>query len=44
LRRGDLEAVERLSDYVIDRHFPDAREAETPRLALIQAVVDARPC
>ena len=22
--RGDLEAVERLSDYVIDRHFPDA--------------------
>ncbi len=33
--RGDLEAVERLSDYVIDRHFPDAREAETPRLALI---------
>ena len=38
--RGDLEAVERLSDYVIDRHFPDAREAETPRLALIQAVVE----
>ena len=32
--RGDLEAVERLSDYVIDRHFPDAREAERPRLAL----------
>jgi len=38
--RGDLEAVERLSDYVIDRHFPDAREAERPRLALIQAVVE----
>ena len=32
--RGDLEAVERLSDYVIDRQFPDARDAERPRLAL----------
>jgi protein adenylyltransferase len=38
--RGDLEAVERLSNYVIDRHFPDARDAERPRLALIQAVVE----
>ena len=38
--RGDLEAVERLSDYVIDRHFPGARDAERPRLALLQAVVE----
>ncbi len=38
--RGDLEAVERLSDYVMDRHYPDARDAERPRLALIQAVVE----
>ena len=38
--RGDLEAVERLSDYVIDRQFPDARDAERPRLALLQAVVE----
>ncbi len=38
--RGDLEAVERLSDYVIDRHFPDARDAARPRLALLQAVVE----
>ena len=38
--RGDLEAVERLSDYVIDRHFPEARDADRPRLALIQAVVE----
>ena len=38
--RGDLEAVERLSDYVIDRHFPDASDAERPRLALLQAVVE----
>jgi serine/tyrosine/threonine adenylyltransferase len=37
--RGDREAVERLSDYVIDRHFPDARDAERPRLALLQAIV-----
>src|SRR5271166_2274810 len=38
--RGDQEAVERLSDYVIDRHFPGARDAERPRLALIRAVVE----
>ena len=38
--RGDLEAVERLSDYVIDRHFPETRQAERPRLALIQSVVE----
>ncbi len=38
--RDDREAVERLSDYVIDRHFPDAREAERPHLALLQAVVE----
>jgi uncharacterized protein YdiU (UPF0061 family) len=35
--RGDRDAVERLADYVIDRHF---RDAERPRLALIQAVVE----
>jgi uncharacterized protein YdiU (UPF0061 family) len=38
--RADLEAVKRLADYVIDRHFPDARHAERPRLALLQAVVE----
>jgi serine/tyrosine/threonine adenylyltransferase len=38
--RGDREAVERLADYVIDRHFPDARDAERHSLALLQAVVD----
>ena len=38
--RGDLEAIERLSDYVIDRHFPEARDAKRPRLALIRAVVE----
>ncbi len=38
--RGDLEAVERLSDYVVHRHFPDARDAARPRLALLQAVAE----
>ena len=38
--RGDREAVERLADYVIDRHFPDTQGAERPRLALLQAVVE----
>jgi serine/tyrosine/threonine adenylyltransferase len=38
--RGDREAVERLADCVIDRHFPDARDAERPRLGLLQAVVE----
>ena len=38
--RGDLEAVECLSDYVIDRHFPDARDAGRPHLALLHAVVE----
>jgi serine/tyrosine/threonine adenylyltransferase len=38
--RGDLEAVKHLADYAIDRHFPDARHAERPRLALLQAVVE----
>ena len=38
--RGDREAVECLADYVIDRHFPDARDAERPRLPLLQAVVE----
>ena len=38
--RGDMEAVERLSDYVIDRHFPEARGSERPILALLQIVVE----
>jgi uncharacterized protein YdiU (UPF0061 family) len=38
--RGDMGAVERLSGYVIDRHFPDARASERPILALLQNVVD----
>jgi uncharacterized protein YdiU (UPF0061 family) len=38
--RGDMEAVERLSGYVIDRHFPEARDSERPSLALLQIVVE----
>jgi serine/tyrosine/threonine adenylyltransferase len=38
--RGDMEAVERLSGYVIDRHFPEARDSESPCLALLQIVVE----
>jgi uncharacterized protein YdiU (UPF0061 family) len=38
--RGDVEAIKRLADYVIDRHYPDAKDAERPYLALIQGVVE----
>ncbi|MDE8344846.1 MAG: YdiU family protein [Acidocella sp.] len=37
--RGDYDAVEALADYVIDRHYADARQAENPYLALLEAVV-----
>ena len=38
--RGDLEAIERLADYVIDRHFPGVRDAERSRFALLEAVAE----
>src|ERR1700677_94657 len=38
--RGDMEAVERLADYVIDRHFPKARDSERPYLTLLQVIVE----
>ena len=38
--RGDMEDVEHLSGYVIDRHFPEARASERPILALLQIVVE----
>jgi serine/tyrosine/threonine adenylyltransferase len=38
--RGDREAVERLAGYVIDRHFPEARDSERPILALLQSVAE----
>src|ERR1700728_3093651 len=36
--RGDFEAIKQLADFVIDRHYPDIREAEAPYLALFRAV------
>jgi protein adenylyltransferase len=36
--RGDDEAIRRLSDYVLDRHYPEAKDAQRPCLALLQAV------
>jgi serine/tyrosine/threonine adenylyltransferase len=38
--RGDREAIERLTGYVIDRHFPEARDSERPILALLQSVAE----
>jgi uncharacterized protein YdiU (UPF0061 family) len=36
--RGDREAVGQLLDYVITRHYPEARSADVPALAVLQAV------
>ena len=36
--RGDTDAVRRLADYVIGRHYPDLRDAANPYLALIATV------
>ncbi len=37
--RRDREAIMRLVEYVIDRHYPDARQAERPARALYENVV-----
>lgn len=37
--RGDQDAVRELLDYVIARHYPDARDASVPALAVLKAVV-----
>jgi serine/tyrosine/threonine adenylyltransferase len=36
--RGDQDAVRELLGYVINRHYPQAREAPVPALAVLQAV------
>lgn len=38
--RGDLDAVRRLADYTLARHFPETGESERPHLALLEAVLD----
>jgi uncharacterized protein YdiU (UPF0061 family) len=40
--RDDVDAVRVLADYVIDRHYPQARFAERPYLALLQGVTEAQ--
>lgn len=36
--REDNEAIKALADHVIDRHYPDARHAENPYLAMLQGI------
>jgi len=38
--RRDQDAVRELLDYVIARHYPDARDADVPALAVLQAVAE----
>jgi uncharacterized protein YdiU (UPF0061 family) len=37
--REDVQGLQALADYVIDRHFPGAREAANPYLCLLETVV-----
>lgn len=37
--RRDIDGVRTLADYVIDRHYPEARGAQNPYAALLEAVV-----
>ncbi|QEE44556.1 YdiU family protein [Rhizobium sp. WL3] len=38
--QGDEDAVQTLADHVIDRHYPAAREAENPYLAMLTLVAE----
>jgi len=38
--RGDVEAIRKLADYMIERSYPLVREAENPYLALFEAIID----
>ncbi|GAC1673642.1 MAG: YdiU family protein [Steroidobacteraceae bacterium] len=40
--RGDLDAVRLLADYVIERHYPDAKSEHRPYLALLRAVTEGQ--
>src|ERR1700692_191938 len=37
--RGDMDAIRRLADYVIERHYPDLRSAANPHLELLRSVM-----
>ena len=41
-RKGNMEAVKTLADYVIARHYPQCAAAPNPYLALLQAVMAAQ--
>ena len=38
--KGDVEASRKLADYVIERSYPQARDAENPYIALFEAIID----
>jgi uncharacterized protein YdiU (UPF0061 family) len=40
--RDDVDAVRQLADYVIDRHYPEAKSEQQPYLALLRAVSDGQ--
>ncbi len=40
--QGDIDSVKALADYVIDRHYPQAREKSEPYSALLSCVLDAQ--
>ena len=40
--RGDTEAIRLLSDHVIARHYPEARDAANPYRAMLDAVIAAQ--
>ncbi len=40
--RQDIEGLRLLADHVIDRHYPDARTAQRPALALLDHVITAQ--
>ena len=40
--QGDEEAIKRLADHVIERHFPEARDAENPYLAMLTMIAESQ--
>ena len=40
--RDDMAGVKRLADYVIDTHYPQLKESETPYLGLLDTVIEGQ--
>jgi uncharacterized protein YdiU (UPF0061 family) len=38
--RGDVDAIRKLADYMIERSYPQAREADNPYIALFESIID----